>query len=973
MPSPQSVLTDQVKLYTRSRDISWAVDHLPPNTRIYLFINGQPFSQYAAPRGGGLGDAIFSNEFGHAEGQLTIPRNAEEKFLVGEIRLTFADNATDIALSTFTVESTFYSISDAEQFNTDQGGTRTTRQPIPFRRAPSSNLREADSYNNNITYTSNRLDLVAQTFNVDATIYPQGLFVSSADLFFVTVDSAMPVSVELRNTVNGIPVGDSYISGSYVLKYPSEIAIAVQTAAGITTVQVQNAEILDLLNAFAGSLVYRGVLLETYLQQYAPLSSGAVQETLSVTNIYDSAQPSANGLFLTLLPGYANYVIERRNPIETYNLSLDPLPAGVATLPNSARTYTDPRSGTKYSSGVTIGVNFMVRNGVLYKFPEPPDNTVVFNVSGGNVVTAVELEYTSFADEIIAGTNVGYASTAASTSLDTAGRFPATNFQFEHPIYLAPGTYAICIRTNSNNYNVATSRADLELLSDSGPRVPESLTGALFRAGNAGGRTPDFNEDLCFVLYKCKFDTGIRSLFLDNKAPDTEFRYDAFMLKSTTLEFPGVSYIDKKVSHRSAEGQAGIFTNTLVNNITTMDYRSTIASEGDLALEMIFHTDTEDLSPVVDKEKLLGIMFRNVVGPFEQDTSDSELTPDRGVANARYVSKMISLLPGFESNGMEVRVDVNRKIGTDIEVFVKVLAPKDTEPANKRPWKRMKLVSNDGTKQFVGFSDNEYVTEYYQLLDPELQYEDTTNLGENNVPGKFTEFNRYIIKVVFYSQNTTFVPKIKNLFASACIDVPSEIVSSLGSGTSSLAGLKINSSDLLDISNQAPSDGQLLIYNSQTGLWEPKNAPAAATYKLDDLTDVNAPNPQQDYVLTWTGNEWEPAAAGGQLQGVGNAPFYGCRAWVNFNGGGVIAIRAHGNVDMINDYGTGYYGIVFDIPMDDADYATVAFGVGGVSGRHAFPYHFGSPTAEEVKIVFSDPHDNRNRADQSIVSVVVFR
>lgn len=978
-----SVFTDQVKLYTRSKDISWAVDHLPPNTRLYLFINGLPYSQYAAPKAGALGDPIFSNEFGHAEGQLVIPRNAEEKILTGEIRITFADNPTDIAVSTFTVESTFYSLDDAVQFNQDQGGTKSTRQPVPFRKVPTSNLREADGYNNNITYTSNRLDLVAQTFTVDPTIFPQGLFVSSVDLFFTSIDPAMPISVELRNTTNGIPVNDSYLSGSHVLRYPSEIALSVQTSTGITTVATQNVQLVDLLNAYAGSLVNRGVNIETYSQQYAPISSGSLQETLSVTNIYDQAQPSVNGLFLTLLPGYANYVIERRNPIETYNLTLDPLPTTVASS-TILRTYTDPRTGTKYSSGTTIGVNFMVRNGVLYKFPEPPDNTVTFNVSGGLTPTSVQLVYTQFANDLIAGTTLSYDSTAESTPLDAEGRFPATNFQFLHPIYLAPGTYAICVKTNSSNYTLATSRADLDLISSSGPRIPESLNGALFRAGNAGARTPDYNEDLCYVLYKCKFDTGIRSLFLDNYAPDTEFTYDAFMLKATTLEFPGISYIDPKVSHMNQQGIANLYENTLVNRPTTLDFRALIASEGDLPLEMIFHTNTADLSPVLDKEKLIAIMYKNYVYPYEQDTSDAELTPEGGVSPARYVSKMVTLLPGFESNGMEVRLDVNRKIGTDVEVFVKVLAPSDPEPPAKRPWKRMRLVSNDGVKQFVGYSEIDYITEYYQLLDPELQYEDTVNFGDNNVPGIFPEFNRFIVKVVFYSNNTTFVPKIKNLFASACIDEPSGVIGTLGG--SSLETLKLGLDNLDNVSDQAPTDGQVLTYDSATGLWSPKNLPASQTYALDDLSDVDAPTPTTGYVLTWTGSKWEPSVndSGQGITGAGNAPFYGCRAWVNFWGGHGVGgnpdgvtrgfyIRAQGNVDMINDYGEGWYGIVFAIPMDDVNYSTLCMGTGGVKGRHTIPYMFGAPSAEEVKIVFSDPHDNRNRADQSTVNVAVFR
>lgn len=54
------------------------------------------------------------------------------------------------------------------------------------------------------------------------------------------------------------------------------------------------------------------------------------------------------------------------------------------------------------------------------------------------------------------------------------------------------------------------------------------------------------------------------------------------------------------------------------------------------------------------------------------------------------------------------------------------------------------------------------------------------------------------------------------------------------------------------------------------------------------------------------------------------ATAYGCRAWVNFNGTGTVAIRASGNVSSITDNGTGDYTVNFTTAMPDANYA-VAF------------------------------------------------
>ena len=48
-----------------------------------------------------------------------------------------------------------------------------------------------------------------------------------------------------------------------------------------------------------------------------------------------------------------------------------------------------------------------------------------------------------------------------------------------------------------------------------------------------------------------------------------------------------------------------------------------------------------------------------------------------------------------------------------------------------------------------------------------------------------------------------------------------------------------------------------------------------------------------------------------------------CRAWVNFNGTGTVAIRADFNVTDITDGGNGTYTVNIDNDLPDANYAVV--------------------------------------------------
>lgn len=61
-----------------------------------------------------------------------------------------------------------------------------------------------------------------------------------------------------------------------------------------------------------------------------------------------------------------------------------------------------------------------------------------------------------------------------------------------------------------------------------------------------------------------------------------------------------------------------------------------------------------------------------------------------------------------------------------------------------------------------------------------------------------------------------------------------------------------------------------------------------------------------------------------------------CRAWVNFNGTGTVAIRASFNVSSITDHGTGEYTVTYTTAMVDVNYAAfVSCGNNSSNGAYA--------------------------------------
>ena len=99
----------------------------------------------------------------------------------------------------------------------------------------------------------------------------------------------------------------------------------------------------------------------------------------------------------------------------------------------------------------------------------------------------------------------------------------------------------------------------------------------------------------------------------------------------------------------------------------------------------------------------------------------------------------------------------------------------------------------------------------------------------------------------------------------------------------------------------------------------------------------------------------------------GSAPIYACRAWVNFNGTGTVAIRASGNVTSITDNNTGDYTVNFTTAMPDANYSphiSCGTGLGDING---------SATTLAASCRFRSYNDAGSSVDPAIVSIAVFR
>jgi hypothetical protein len=106
------------------------------------------------------------------------------------------------------------------------------------------------------------------------------------------------------------------------------------------------------------------------------------------------------------------------------------------------------------------------------------------------------------------------------------------------------------------------------------------------------------------------------------------------------------------------------------------------------------------------------------------------------------------------------------------------------------------------------------------------------------------------------------------------------------------------------------------------------------------------------------------------------ATAYGCRAWVNFNGTGTVAINANGNVSSITDNGVGDYTVNFTTSMPDANFSVSGMAKSSDTDgtRFAAMQLIANATAISTSFVrVTVQYENTTTRDANPVSVAIFR
>tara|TARA_B100000085_G_scaffold88352_1_gene79728 strand:+ start:1789 stop:8022 length:6234 start_codon:yes stop_codon:yes gene_type:complete len=228
--------------FIRSRTVTFTATRLKPNTRVYPFFDNIDVTAYVTPidvnpsngneTTGSLGGSIISNSNGTVKGTFAIPdpsNSSNPRWRTGErvFRLTSSstnDTSSDVTTS---AEADYTARGLLE---TVQNTIISTREPRIVRTSTTEDRSVVRASTRESTRTIGWHDPLAQTFLIDDE---GGVFLTSMDLFFKTKDANVPVTLQIREVVNGYP-GSKILPFSEVTLNPSSVNVSDDASTATT-------------------------------------------------------------------------------------------------------------------------------------------------------------------------------------------------------------------------------------------------------------------------------------------------------------------------------------------------------------------------------------------------------------------------------------------------------------------------------------------------------------------------------------------------------------------------------------------------------------------------------------------------------------------------------------------------------------------------------------------------------------------
>lgn len=706
--------------------------------KLYAFFDGIDVTSYCKSTdssGNFVSNDIVASSNGSVYGIFTIPNNSSLKFTVGTKIFRLTDSSTN--------DSTQGTTTTSGEFKfTSQGLSQTKQNTIVSTQIPqikSETVTETISVSNIRNSTSTTVsrvgeqqvvfasseggggggggdDPIAQTFSVTST-NSQGYFLTKLDLFFRTKHATLPIIVDIRETENGYATTRS-IPYSQVVLYPDDVNVSEDSSAPTT---FYFKEPIFLMNDVEYAFVVKPAAANPDYNVWVSRLGG----TDVISSFKISEQPYVGNLLVSSNDKGWSIIQDEDIKFNLYTAEFDTSVTGTLNLTNPNYEFvTISNTSTTFNS-----LNEVVEGETRLTLNSFTGGTPVV----GNIVQGVT-SLSSGVITAISGTDIRV------KDVPTSLKFTSTE-----SVYFANSTSNLGITsiitsqstpTFKNKYfNSATLH--LEKTSNVSLIVGEQLKS---QTSNVSAIVASVDDKRMNIIDVEVADINFLPTNIDWKIKST----DVTNTVSSTFENLNINNNTDFSNERKLVSR----TNEIAN----------MASAKSLQVQGTFSTTNKELSPILDVNKLYSIVVGNIIN----NDSANENSKSGGTAQARYISRKVTLDEGQDAEDLLVYLTAYRPLGSDIKVYYKILHREDSDTFGNVSWVEMSKKTNqdslisdkDNINDFKEFIYN-IPTDKLTGLSEEVQY-----VNSNGVT--FTGFKHFMIKIVMLGTNTSKPPRIKD-------------------------------------------------------------------------------------------------------------------------------------------------------------------------------------------------------------------
>ena len=554
------------------------------------------------------------------------------------------------------------------------------------------------------------VDPIAQTFYVDGLQF--GCYVTQLDVFFRTKSSTAPITLQIREVINGYP-GNKVIPFGEVTLNPGDVLVS-ENATSATTFTFPSPVHLQ------NNTEYCFVLLPAGNDPNYNIWVSELGENELGTQNRISEQPNIGVLFTSA--NNRSWTAYQKEDIKftLRRADFEINTVGTVVMKNMNMDYMkfSSFSNGHYLAGDEVhGFSFNITNpGSGYT-----NGTVAHNLTGGGGTGAtvnVTISGGVVTDVVLTNLGGGYTSNPTLTIVSGSGTAAAVS------VVLNRGF----IKQYDSLYNVA------KVLITKG----SFATGDIVSNESSNGFISEIENKQLNVI-----ETNIGSVDHTPASISWSVAPTATGATSAGTTFEGYNFGQEH--ELSYEAQVYSYSNE----------QADLSGGKSLTIRAGMSTQTSTVSPVIDTRKCSIIAIANDIN---NDATDEDT--NNGAAASKYVSRRVVLDDGQDAEDLKVYLSNQIPAGCDVKVYGKFQNATDASDFNDREWIELETntvpINSAGRSGFVEY---DYTIPAANKNAGVLEY----TVGS----ATFTGYKTFAVKVVPLSTNSSVVPKVRELRAIA--------------------------------------------------------------------------------------------------------------------------------------------------------------------------------------------------------------